>query len=133
MFSCDYNGWADVPEDEREALEIFEAGPWIQRTFIPPPTTPLLPHDSVALIIVRLHSSRAQPLRQVAYVDHFAFSHHACAAENTFQLPDVSRPRATGKHNLGTRCYAANGLAVLFSEVLDEKALQQRQVFRAIR
>ena len=25
MFSCDYNGWADVPEEEREELEIFEA------------------------------------------------------------------------------------------------------------
>lgn len=24
MFSCDYNGWADVPEDEREAIEAFE-------------------------------------------------------------------------------------------------------------
>jgi hypothetical protein len=25
MFSCDYNGWADVPEEEREALDVFEA------------------------------------------------------------------------------------------------------------
>ena len=25
MISCGYNGWADVPEDEREALEIWEA------------------------------------------------------------------------------------------------------------
>jgi hypothetical protein len=24
MFSCDYNGWADVPEEEREALDAFE-------------------------------------------------------------------------------------------------------------
>ncbi|MFL5447227.1 MAG: hypothetical protein ACJ8A6_08445 [Gemmatimonadales bacterium] len=24
MFSCDYNGWTDVPEAEREALEAFE-------------------------------------------------------------------------------------------------------------
>ena len=24
VFSCDYNGWADVPEDEREAIEAFE-------------------------------------------------------------------------------------------------------------
>lgn len=29
MFSCDYNGWADVPEDEREAIEAFESA---QRT-----------------------------------------------------------------------------------------------------
>jgi hypothetical protein len=25
MFSCDYNGWADMPEEEREELEGFEA------------------------------------------------------------------------------------------------------------
>jgi hypothetical protein len=24
MFSCDYNGWADVPEEEREGLDAFE-------------------------------------------------------------------------------------------------------------
>jgi hypothetical protein len=24
MLSCDYNGWADVPEDEREGVEAFE-------------------------------------------------------------------------------------------------------------
>ena len=27
MFSCDYNGWADVPEEEREGVEAFEALP----------------------------------------------------------------------------------------------------------
>jgi hypothetical protein len=25
VFSCDYNGWADVPEEEREGIEAFEA------------------------------------------------------------------------------------------------------------
>jgi hypothetical protein len=25
VFSCDYNGWADVPEEEREAMDAFEA------------------------------------------------------------------------------------------------------------
>jgi hypothetical protein len=25
VFSCDYNGWADVPEEEREGLDAFEA------------------------------------------------------------------------------------------------------------
>jgi hypothetical protein len=24
VFSCDYNGWTDVPEAEREAIEAFE-------------------------------------------------------------------------------------------------------------
>lgn len=27
VFSCDYNGWADVPEEEREGVEAFEAFP----------------------------------------------------------------------------------------------------------
>ncbi len=27
MIVCDYNGWADAPEDEREALEALELGP----------------------------------------------------------------------------------------------------------
>ena len=26
VFSCDYNGWADVPEEEREAIDAFEWG-----------------------------------------------------------------------------------------------------------
>jgi len=25
MFSCNYNGWADVPEEEREGIEAFES------------------------------------------------------------------------------------------------------------
>ena len=25
MISCDYNGWADLPEDQREEMEAFEA------------------------------------------------------------------------------------------------------------
>lgn len=25
MFSCDYNGWSDVPEEEREGIEAFES------------------------------------------------------------------------------------------------------------
>jgi hypothetical protein len=31
VFSCDYNGWADVPEEEREAIEAFEAALRAQR------------------------------------------------------------------------------------------------------
>ena len=27
MFSCNYNGWADVPEEEREGIDAFEAAP----------------------------------------------------------------------------------------------------------
>jgi hypothetical protein len=25
VFSCNYNGWADVPEEEREGIDAFEA------------------------------------------------------------------------------------------------------------
>jgi hypothetical protein len=25
MLTCDYNGWADVPEEEREGIDAFEA------------------------------------------------------------------------------------------------------------
>jgi hypothetical protein len=27
VFSCDYNGWADVPEEEREGIDAFEVAP----------------------------------------------------------------------------------------------------------
>jgi hypothetical protein len=27
VFSCNYNGWADVPEEEREGIDAFEAVP----------------------------------------------------------------------------------------------------------
>jgi hypothetical protein len=26
VISCNYNGWADAPEEEREGLDMFEAG-----------------------------------------------------------------------------------------------------------
>jgi hypothetical protein len=26
MISCDYNGWTDLPEDEREGIDTFETG-----------------------------------------------------------------------------------------------------------
>jgi hypothetical protein len=50
MFSCDYNGWADVPEDEREGMDAFEA-------------TRMLPTPVPA---VRLLLPRAIPVRKAA-------------------------------------------------------------------
>lgn len=35
VFSCDYNGWADVPEEEREGVEAFEALPPVPRAALP--------------------------------------------------------------------------------------------------
>ena len=31
MFSCDYNGWADVPEEEREGIDAFELTLGVER------------------------------------------------------------------------------------------------------
>jgi hypothetical protein len=40
VFSCDYNGWADVPEEQREALDVFEA---TLRSDLTPRIFPVLP------------------------------------------------------------------------------------------
>jgi hypothetical protein len=37
VFSCDYNGWADVPEEEREGMDAFEAGCLPPRAALPSP------------------------------------------------------------------------------------------------
>jgi hypothetical protein len=47
MFSCDCNGWADVPEDEREELEIFEAA---HSLFQEAARVPLLLESPLALV-----------------------------------------------------------------------------------
>ncbi|HEU4682617.1 MAG TPA: hypothetical protein VFS51_12760 [Gemmatimonadales bacterium] len=41
MFSCDYNGWADVPEEEREGMDAFEAARTLP--ILLPPVRLLLP------------------------------------------------------------------------------------------
>lgn len=46
MFSCGYNGWVDVPEEEREGLDAFEASrrrPIAAPVLPPSPTMLLLP------------------------------------------------------------------------------------------
>jgi hypothetical protein len=43
VFSCDYNGWADVPEEEREAIEAFEA---TLRVLRPSTVSPSIGRDS---------------------------------------------------------------------------------------
>lgn len=48
MFSCGYNGWTDVPEDEREGLEAFEASrdrPRAAPALVPSPTLLFLPRS----------------------------------------------------------------------------------------
>jgi hypothetical protein len=46
MISCNYNGWADAPEDEREGLDVFEAtrtgsaNVSETRLLLPPPAIP---------------------------------------------------------------------------------------------
>jgi hypothetical protein len=55
VFSCDYNGWADVPEEEREGIDAFEAA---HRT---PPAVPAPP-------VIRAHllPSRCIPQQRAA-------------------------------------------------------------------
>jgi hypothetical protein len=55
VFSCDYNGWTDVPEEEREAMEAFEV-----------PCQP--PRTARAPLIVRAPLSPAHylPVRKAA-------------------------------------------------------------------
>jgi hypothetical protein len=54
VFSCDYNGWADMPEEEREAIAAFEASvlPSIPRpvplTVRMPPPRPTFPVQRAA-------------------------------------------------------------------------------------
>jgi hypothetical protein len=56
VFSCDYNGWADVPEEEREAIEAFEAILPVQR---PPIPLPSVFGDSSRLLLPPLHRRAA--------------------------------------------------------------------------
>lgn len=50
VFSCDYNGWADVPEEEREGIDVFD-------TAKVPPTIRLLPaqsqHGSTPVVMIQ--------------------------------------------------------------------------------
>jgi hypothetical protein len=46
VFSCDYNGWADVPEEEREGIDAFESAP-------------VLPPKAVLLVPIPIRSSLA--------------------------------------------------------------------------
>lgn len=56
MFSCDYNGWADVPEEEREGIDAFEAAPFPPRAAV-----------KVTLPLARsLPGSPASPQRKAA-------------------------------------------------------------------
>ena len=55
MLSCDYNGWTDVPEDQREAVEAFEAA----LTFQTPPARLAQQHGLIALLPIPRAERRA--------------------------------------------------------------------------
>lgn len=50
MLSCDYNGWADVPEEEREGVDAFELTHPVLRVQIsrplPPPARKVEPRQA---------------------------------------------------------------------------------------
>jgi hypothetical protein len=48
VFSCDYNGWADVPEEEREGIDAFEAA-----------GAPIVEHPTQRLLPVRRKEARS--------------------------------------------------------------------------
>lgn len=52
VFSCDYNGWADVPEEEREGVDAFEAAT------VPPPVA------AFKALVVRARQRLSEPLQQ---------------------------------------------------------------------
>jgi hypothetical protein len=62
VFSCDYNGWADVPEEEREGIDTFEH----PRLPTPPafPASPL--NAAVALVFTPFHSPATRIIRRRA-------------------------------------------------------------------
>ena len=56
VFSCDYNGWADVPEEEREGIDAFEAaGP---PNAVAITTPPMAEHAIRQLLPVRWTEAR---------------------------------------------------------------------------
>ena len=55
MYTCDYNGWGDMPEEEREAIEVFESGGVPSASAAPPivlslskPSSGVLPRPKAA-------------------------------------------------------------------------------------
>jgi hypothetical protein len=54
VFSCDYNGWADVPEEEREGIDAFEAAAQAP----PAPPAPLVFRLSTEALAV-IHARKA--------------------------------------------------------------------------
>ena len=53
VYSCDYNGWADVPEEEREGLDAFETSP--------PPVKALAPIRYFAQVPLESPAASAVP------------------------------------------------------------------------
>jgi hypothetical protein len=57
VFSCDYNGWADVPEEEREGIDAFEAaGPPSAASMTTPP---IVEHAIQQVLPVRWKEARS--------------------------------------------------------------------------
>lgn len=63
MFSCDYNGWADVPEEEREGIEAFEATRLPARVT---PAPPLAEATTSSLVSLRRPAGLTERQRRAA-------------------------------------------------------------------
>lgn len=64
MFSCDYNGWADVPEEEREGIDAFEAAQLPGSST--PPAPPLFDPALARLLPGRWPAQERSPRRKAA-------------------------------------------------------------------
>jgi hypothetical protein len=53
VFSCDYNGWSDVPEEEREGVDAFESAPVLPPKAILPVAIPIRSTLAIQVIPAR--------------------------------------------------------------------------------
>jgi hypothetical protein len=56
VFSCDYNGWANVPEEEREGIDAFEAAGSPSASITTPP---IVEHAMKGLLPARWNEARS--------------------------------------------------------------------------
>ena len=92
-----------------------------------PPAAEALPS------VRRLFRSSLQVPREVLHVHHVARGHHGGMANDVLELPHIARPRMLRKPDLRPMRHSAHVLSILRGEAGNEMALEQREVFFALR
>jgi hypothetical protein len=95
VFSCDYNGWADVPEEEREGIEVFEDGNrgclWHHQGRPVEKTAKLiLRHAYLLALLGPENTSEAFQLACLQVPSEPPTNHHHRRGSHTFGAPHVS-------------------------------------------